>query len=128
MTLVRNPPRRGRAGVALLLTAILGIGLLGGWFLAWSATHDAIRGERFLVQRAERGAGVQQALAQAVLLLETGTPWTSPFECIATVPASPEAYVCHVTYTQQAALEWSVEVREATDAEALTGTPMPPTF
>ena len=119
---------RGEHGVALLLTAILGVALLGGWALAWRATHDTIRAERFLVQRAERADGVQRALADAVLRLETGEPSSSPYECVQVVAGDPDDVSCHITFTQESLTAWSVEVREATEAEVLSLPSLPLTF
>ena len=102
--------------------------LLGGWHLAWRATHDMIRAERYLVQRSERRQGVQRVLADAVLLLETGEPASSPDEYVVVITATPQDLQCHVTYTDLGGVDWQVDVREATDVEVASLPSLPLSF
>jgi hypothetical protein len=112
------PPRRGERGSVLLLVAVFGLLAMGLWGLAWRSTHDAIRVERFTVQRNARARSVLPALAHGVALLRTGHPPEDPYVCLDTVVDGAVSYPCVVSFESQADTEhWLVEARAATSEE-----------
>ena len=121
--------QRGEGGYVILYVTILGLLAMGLWGLAWRATHDTIRTEKFEVRRAVRSEGVAAALAEGLLLLETGRPPSDPFQCVKTVANGTDSYACTLTYTSQGDQDhWEVTSRIATPDELQNLSPAPGTF
>ena len=79
------------------------------------------------MDRAERRTTVEQAMADAVLVLETGLPPSDPYECIVTV-VDGRPVRCKVVYSGITALEWDVTVTLATANEIATLPAAPASF
>jgi len=117
--------REGERGLALLLTAIVGLFAFAFWGLAYRATLDAIAAEAFVLDRNARDATVTKALARAMLLLEGGDPPRSPATYLWQPPAGPAVAL---TFTRTDAARWRLEARLATAAETRSLPPAPPSF
>ncbi len=117
--------REGQRGLALLLTAVVGLFAFAFWGLAYRATRDAIAAEAFALDRAARDATVTRALAAALLLLEGADPPRSPAGYLwQSAGVAPVA----ITFTRAATSRWQVEARPATAAEVRSLPPLPPSF
>ncbi len=118
--------RRDRErGLALLLTAVVGLFAFAFWGLAYRATREAIAAEAFTIGRSARDATVTRALARAMLLLESGDPPRSPASYLWQPPAGPAVAL---TFTRTEASRWTLEARPATAAEIRSLPPAPPSF
>lgn len=107
--------RHRERGHVLLWTAVFGIMAMAYWALAFRVTGDCIRAERTATLRASRDASPTRALAAGIALLRTGTPPTTPFECVLT-PSGGSA--CVVSFEETAVGgQWRVEARAATSSE-----------
>ena len=111
-----------------MTTAVLGMIAFAVWALAYRATRDGIRAETVIVERERRDDGVTQALAEAIALLGTGTPASSPVSYIFVVGAPPDETSCTVIYTNTASKLWGIESRVATQAEIGTLPDAPASF
>lgn len=119
------PPRQ--AGVALVLTAVLGFLLAALFAMSLRATHDAIRGERFQIRRELHADTLTASLADAITLLETGLPPADPYECIVTKTDDNGAeWSTKITYAATAPLAYDVsaELATADEVDALPGLPV----
>jgi hypothetical protein len=125
----RAPPRRGERGQVLLIVTALGLLAMAAWGLAWRATHDAIRTERVVVQRAQRTASVLPALAHGAAALRGGHPPSDPYECLDTIVDGTDSWDCRLLFTSQGSAEtWVVSCRLATPAEAASLPALPVAF
>ncbi len=121
--------RRGERGQVLLIVTVLGLLAMAAWGLAWRATHDAIRTDRVMVQRALRTASVLPALAHGAAALRGGHPPSDPFECIDTLIDGTESYDCLLLFTSQINSEtWQVSCRIATPSEVSSLPTLPLAF
>ena len=116
-------------GSVLVATAIIAMLAMAVWAIAFRATLDSIRVERFFVNRHERDSSVTRALAAATGLLQTGHPPTDPYSCIVTVVDGEVTYDCTVSYTKVGNPDtWFIESRPSTESELATLPPAPSTF
>lgn len=121
--------RRHERGSVLLFTVVAGLLAMGVWLLAWRATHDAIRVEKFNVGREVRRESVLEGLNQAVALLRTGRPPSDPYQAVVSVSGASTTYDCTVTYTSDIDQDhWIVEVDPATDEETGSLPALPSSF
>ncbi|RKY22127.1 MAG: hypothetical protein DRQ55_01950 [Planctomycetota bacterium] len=124
-------PRRARreAGIALVLTAVIGFLTLGLFAVAIRSGHDSIRGERLQWRRAERAVSITASLADGVSLLRTGEPPIDPFACIATQTDDDGVdWDVKVTFTKLTTLQYDLDAALASEAELLSLPAMPLTF
>src|SRR5687768_15234633 len=78
----RCPPRRGYALVMVVVFMTLFLSALA---LSQQRLASSLRLEKIQTLRVERDQGSIQAMAQVMILLETGVPPTSPYLCIVPV-------------------------------------------
>ena len=122
-------PRRHERGSVLLFTVISGLLAMGVWVLAWRATHDAIRVEKFSVGREVRRESSLEALSRGTALLRTGRPPSDPYQALVTVDGASTTYTCTVTYTSDIDQDhWIVDVRKATVEEQGSLPALPSSF
>jgi hypothetical protein len=115
--------------MALVLTAVIGFLTLALFAVALRAGHDAIRGERLQLRRADRAVSITASLADGVALLRTGEPPTDPYECISTQTDSEGTdWDCKLTFTNMGTLQYDVDSALATEAEVSSLPAMPSTF
>lgn len=119
----KHPPRSAYAMVAVLVALVLFLAL---WGIAHRQIAATLRVESAQALRTQRDEGSLHALAQALTLLETGTPPTSPYVGTATVPTSRGSLTFTVTFTVTATNAWSVHVAPA--ADGVTGPALPTSF
>lgn len=110
----------------LLFAAALGVLAMAIWVVAWRATHDAIRVERFVDRRDEADATTLTAVANALALLETGTPSSDPYEAIdEPMPGKPQKVTIGSGEFEG---EWVVEAVPADDEDVATLPTLPASF
>jgi len=89
------------------------------WALAFRATLDCLRVDRFVVARQRRDNSVTRALAAAGLL-RTGHPPSRRYSCIFSLPYGEEVYKCTVRYLRAGDNDtWDLESTESTEAELM---------
>ena len=121
--------RRREAGHTLTVVAVMVVLAMAVWMLAWRATHDAIRIERFAVLRETRGHRVAEAAARFAAVLRTGRPPEDPYACKVTTDWQGEAKACVVEASSEGdADHWQVAARMATELESSTLDELPPSF
>lgn len=99
-------PRRGFTTVLVLLLIVLFLCL---WGVAYRQTAAALRMETVQANRVQRDQGPTLALAQALRLLETGTPPNSPYVGTVQVTGASGPQQFTVTFTQEGPDAWAVQ-------------------
>jgi hypothetical protein len=120
--------RSGERGLALVLTAVLGIIAMALWILTYRTTMDGIRAETRVIDREARDTTVTRALAAALALLRTGPPSATDVSYLFTVVNGAETTICTVTYTNTGGDAWDVDARIATEDDIDTFDDAPPDF
>lgn len=119
---------RRERGFVLIYTAVMGLLIMTVWALALRATRDSVAVERFHLEQEARHHSVTRAAAAALLLLETGTPPGSPYECIVTTSEGGKTYDCKLTFANVLLERWSVEAELASEAEVASLPVIPESF
>lgn len=118
--------RRSQRGSVMLFAVVLGLLAMAIWVVAWRATHDAIRVERFVKTRDRGDDTTLEAVAAALALLETGVPPDDPFEALY---ENADGDVLKVTFDSDGdVLLWDVEAVAADDSDVATLPDLPATF
>ena len=129
MVAVTARGRRREAGHTLTVVAVMVVLAMAVWMLAWRATHDAIRIERFAVLREARGHRVAEAAARLAAVLRTGRPPEDPYACKVTTAWQGEVQACAVEASSEGDDDhWRIEARLATELEESTLTELPSSF
>jgi hypothetical protein len=118
--------RTGRRGYALVIVIAFMTLLFSLSALVYSHLGAALRVE--LVQSAQkvRDEGAMHALAQALALLQTGTPPSNPYEGGVTIETSAGTRAFTVTMSSDDGLQWTIHVALTPDGESPE--PMPSAF
>ena len=117
---VRLRPRRGFALPAVMVFMVTALGL---WVLLHRHSGSAMRIERIRDARAQSAYWSAHALAQALALLETGTPPKEPYECLLPISDGNEVRYFRLTYEKLNGKNWQVDV-EASSLDS--GLPIAP--
>ena len=88
--------RRGYAMIIVVIFIVLFSALLG---VVFRELAGALRIETLHTLEVQRDTGSIVALAQALTLLQTGVPPTSPYVCYTTIGASPNSQNFIVTFS-----------------------------
>lgn len=118
--------RTGRRGYALMLVMFFNLLFLSLLGVAWRGAGSALRLQAVRQVQNRRDQGVIPALAQAMQLLETGTPPSDPYVCGVALNTSEGARSFTVTFTSEGENLWAV--RGAPTASGESPIPMPETF
>src|SRR5690606_14670902 len=93
-----RPDARRQRGFVLVTVSVMGALLMALWLIAWQATHDGLRAERFDLARERRDVALVRALAAGLHLLETGEPPSDPYACLYTVVDGADTHEVTLTY------------------------------
>jgi len=102
--------RRSRNGYALMLVLVTVALALSFYSLAHRQVAAALRAETLSVSLEHRDEGGLHALAQAITLLETGDPPSTPYVCKTTITTTSGPREYAVTYTNVTGTEWTVDI------------------
>ncbi len=116
-------PRRGYAMVMALVFIAL---LLSIYSVAYRQVGAALRIETARTLLRQRDEGSVQALARGLALLETGLPPQNPYACAVTIDTSTGERSFTVTFSSEAANNWSVHAAPTQPPE--NPEPMPASF
>jgi hypothetical protein len=117
---------RARRGYALVLVLVFMVLLVSLTSMAYRQVASALRIESVRALQTIRDEGSLQAAAQALALLQTGLPPSSPYLCGATIETPTGQRVYEVTFTSPDNINWTIHAVLAADGEALD--PMPNSF
>jgi hypothetical protein len=122
--------KRERRGVALVLVLLFVVLVLSLWGVAFRRTAALLRLDTVRVEKVVVDQPNVIALAQAVTLLETGTPETQPtwdsqhslYTCCAIVstPSGPQSFL--ITYQKGGGGIWTVQAQPGTSAVNIPAT------
>ena len=101
--------RSRRHGYATVLAMFFIVLLLCLWGVAYRQTAAELRMASVQSNRIERDKGCTVALAQALQLLETGTPPASPYSGSVVVSTSSGNQTFTITYTSEGTNAWAVQ-------------------
>lgn len=118
--------RVARGGYTTVLALVFIVLLLCLWGVAYRQIAAALRMETVQANRVQRDQGATLALAQALKLLETGTPPTTPYSGGVTITNSSGSQSFTVTFTQEGSNAWAVQA--TTTPAGQSPTPLPSTF
>ena len=102
----------------LLFLALLGV--------AWRETASALRVQSVRDVQARCDQGTIPALAMAIELLETGSPPSDPYVCVASIDTADGLRDFTVTFTGEGENQWAIHA--AATASGENPSPMPETF
>jgi len=119
----RTKRRRGYALVTVMIFLVLMLTLMG---VARRHLASVLRVEQSRVQAEHRDEGLMHALAQAMQLLETGRPPSSPYVCSTIVTTSLGAESFRVIFNRSSPDHWTVRVTPTPTGQ--NPPPMPTTF
>jgi hypothetical protein len=122
--MIRGAP--GRRGYAMLLVCVFILLFLSLVGVGWRRMASALRVASVHSTQVLRDEGSVHALAQAMHLLETGLPPSSPYVCGTTINTSQGLRSYTVTITAESPPNYSVNARPSLVGE--TPTPMPTDF
>lgn len=118
--------RTREEGSLLVAVTVFGLLAMAVWALAFRATLDCIRVERFSVVRTERAETVARALATGVALLRTGEPPSDDYSCIVSLDDVEEEFFCTLLFeSSEVAERWEITATVST-VEELTALPNVP--